>query len=206
MICIFTFRCVNACVSSKYLAFKYMSNRLCHSVYNAGKRTVLSHEQVNLGRMRRHRKGGKLMRKTHYRDYATEAFRLLAREGSAALYRQKVYNTALARRGEAGSGIGSPTEAAVIRAEQAVYEAEATIRDLEAAEAAVNVLECKYGVAAVKALKRVYMAEADRDIKRGEISERVNKAIMNIPASEESIYRWLRFARTSFAKNRGLRI
>ena len=146
------------------------------------------------------------MRKTFYRDYATEAFRLLAREGSAALYRQKVYNTALARRGEAGSGIGSPTEAAVIRAEQAVYEAEATIRDLEAAEAAVNVLECKYGVAAVKALKRVYMAEVDRDIKRGEISERVNKAIMNIPASEESIYRWLRFARTSFAKNRGLRI
>ena len=38
------------------------------------------------------------MLKTHYRDYATEAYRLHARLGSAAAYKRRVLAEALARR------------------------------------------------------------------------------------------------------------
>lgn len=146
------------------------------------------------------------MLKSHYRDYATAAFRLLAREGSADRYRNRVYNTALARRGDGGTGLGSPTEAAIMRAEQAVYDAVATIADLEAAEYAVAALEARYGYAARRALYMVYMAYADRELVRGEISERIHKAELEIPASERAIYKWLGYARRCFAEKRGLRI
>ena len=116
------------------------------------------------------------MLKSHYRDYATAAFRLLAREGSADRYRAKIYNAALARRGEGGTGLGSPTEAAIMRAEQAVYDAVATIADLEAAEYAVAALEARYGYAARRALYMVYVAYADRELVKGEISDRIHRA------------------------------
>nr|DAW90299.1 MAG TPA: hypothetical protein [Bacteriophage sp.] len=146
------------------------------------------------------------MLKSHYRDYATAAFRLLAREGSADRYRAKIYNAALARRGEGGTGLGSPTEAAIMRAEQAVYDTVATIADLEAAEYAVAALEARYGYAARRALYMVYMAYADRELPKGEISERIHRAELEIPASEKTLYRWLAYARRCFAEKRGLRL
>ncbi len=146
------------------------------------------------------------MLKSHYRDYATAAFRLLAREGSADRYRAKIYNAALARRGEGGTGLGSPTEAAIMRAEQAVYDTVATIADLEAAEYAVAALEARYGYAARRALYMVYMAYADRELAKGEISERIHRAELEIPASEKTLYRWLAYARRCFAEKRGLRL
>jgi hypothetical protein len=146
------------------------------------------------------------MLKSHYRDYATAAFRLLAREGSADRYRAKIYNAALARRGEGGTGLGSPTEAAIMRAEQAVYDTVATIADLEAAEYAVAALEARYGYAARRALYMVYMAYADRELVKGEISDRIHRAELEIPASEKTLYRWLAYARRCFAEKRGLRL
>ena len=146
------------------------------------------------------------MLKSHYRDYATAAFRLLAREGSADRYRAKIYNAALARRGEGGTGLGSPTEAAIMRAEQAVYDAVATIADLEAAEYAVAALEARYGYAARRALYMVYMAYADRELVKGEISDRIHRAELEIPASEKTLYRWLAYAKRCFAEKRGLRL
>ena len=146
------------------------------------------------------------MLKSHYRDYATAAFRLLAREGSADRYRAKIYNAALARRGEGGTGLGSPTEAAIMRAEQAVYDAVATIADLEAAEYAVAALKARYGYAARRALYMVYMAYADRELVKGEISDRIHRAELEIPASEKTLYRWLAYARRCFAEKRGLRL
>ena len=47
------------------------------------------------------------MLKTHYRDYATEAYRLHARLGSAAAYKRRVLAEALARRAESGGSVGS---------------------------------------------------------------------------------------------------
>ena len=146
------------------------------------------------------------MLKSHYRDYATAAFRLLAREGSADRYRAKIYNAALARRGEGGTGLGSPTEAAIMRAEQAVYDAVATIADLEAAEYAVAALEARSGYAARRALYMVSLASAERELVKGEISDRIHRAELEIPASERVIYKWLGYARKCFAEKRGLRI
>ena len=151
------------------------------------------------------------MLKTHYRDYATEAYRLHARLGSAAAYKRRVLAEALARRAEAGgsvgsAGPGSPTEAAVVRAEAALAETEGTIRDLEAVERAMERIgRMRGGTCILRAVREVYEAEADRPIERGEIARRVDKLSLEMPAGPRSIYRWLGTARQVFAEERGLR-
>lgn len=149
------------------------------------------------------------MQKTHYRDYATEAFRFLAREGSAAEYREKIWNDALerARRREVGrfAGMSAPTEAAVINAERELDNVRPSIMDLEAAEWALEAVEKMRGSAAAKAVRAVYMIMPDRPLERGEIRERVAAESIGIPADERTIYRWLSLARSLFAERRGLR-
>ena len=148
------------------------------------------------------------MLKTHYRDYATEAYRLHARLGSAAAYRQRIVSEALARRAEGGgsAGPGSPTEAAVVRAEAALAETEGTIRDLEAVERAMERIgRMRGGTCILRAVREVYEVEADRPIERGEIARRVDKLSLEMPAGPRSIYRWLGTARQVFAEERGLR-
>ena len=145
------------------------------------------------------------MKKTHYRDYATEAFRLYAQEGSLKRYKEKIYRQAIA---EATKGhkqkFGSPTEAQVIRAEQALEDVKATLLDLEAVEKTMLRLELScYGTDKIKVLKIVYMNKGE--IQRGVIQERVHYAEIHIPASEAEIYRWLAEARRIFAEERGLR-
>ena len=151
------------------------------------------------------------MLKTHYRDYATEAYRLHARLGSAAAYKRRVLAEALARRAESGgsvwsAGPGSPTEAAVVRAEAALAETEGTIRDLEAVERAMERIgRMRGGTCILRAVREVYEAEADRPIERGEIARRVDRLSLEMPAGPRSIYRWLGTARQVFAEERGLR-
>ena len=151
------------------------------------------------------------MLKTHYRDYATEAYRLHARLGSAAAYKRRVLAEALARRAESGgsagsAGPGSPTEAAVVRAEAALAETEGTIRDLEAVERAMERIgRMRGGTCILRAVREVYEVEADRPIERGEIARRVDKLSLEMPAGPRSIYRWLGTARQVFAEERGLR-
>lgn len=151
------------------------------------------------------------MLKTHYRDYATEAYRLHARLGSAAAYKRRVLAEALARRAESGgsvgsAGPGSPTEAAVVRAEAALAETEGTIRDLEAVERAMERIgRMRGGTCILRAVREVYEAEADRPIERGEIARRVDRLSVSLPASPATIYRWLGLARKIFAEERGLR-
>lgn len=151
------------------------------------------------------------MLKTHYRDYATEAYRLHARLGSAAAYKRRVLAEALARRAESGgsvgsAGPGSPTEAAVVRAEAALAETEGTIRDLEAVERAMERIgRMRGGTCILRAVREVYEAEADRPIERGEIARRVDRLSVGLPASPATIYRWLGLARKIFAEERGLR-
>ncbi|GEM_PF-1065058 len=151
------------------------------------------------------------MLKTHYRDYATEAYRLHARLGSAAAYKRRVLAEALARRAESGgsvgsAGPGSPTEAAVVRAEAALAETEGTLRDLEAVERAMERIgRMRGGTCILRAVREVYEAEADRPIERGEIARRVDRLSLEMPAGPRSIYRWLGTARQVFAEERGLR-
>lgn len=150
------------------------------------------------------------MQKSHYRDYATEAFRFYAREGGSRKYTQRVWNEALKRQQEreanVNTGASSPTESAVIRAEAELDKHAAEIADLDAVEFALTALEVTKGYAAVKALKIVYMTAPDLSIEHGDICKRTVAASLDLHASERTIYRWLTAARILFAEKRGLRL
>lgn len=148
------------------------------------------------------------MIKTHYRDYATEAFRLLALEGNAEKYRSRIWNQAIediSNSESRGGSISAPTEAAIMRAQKALDDARATILDLESAEFALETLEKMRGRVAIKAVKAVYMITPERPIGRGEIHQRVEIASTELSADPRTIYRWLSLARSLFAEHRGLR-
>lgn len=147
------------------------------------------------------------MLKTHYRDYATEAYRLHARLGGAEAYKRRIYAEAQAQhaQGRAGSQ-GSPTEAAVLRAEAALTEKEGVWRDLEAVERTMKrIALCRNGDCILRAVKEVYQQSPDVSLGRGDIANRVTKLSIAMPASPRSIYGWLRIARDIFAEERGLR-
>ena len=149
------------------------------------------------------------MKKQHYRDYATDAFRFLAAQGSSSKYKQKIWNEAIEeqRRLEVtGTGISCPTEAAILRADEAIFDAQAAISDLEAAEFAISTLEQLQGTNAVKTLKTVYMLDPNRPIRRREIVNRVKACATEFYISDRKIYEWLETAREEFAKKRGLRL
>ena len=150
------------------------------------------------------------MKKSHYRDYATDAFRFLAVKGSSVAYKERLYNEMLRyqqlRESSVENGVAAPTEAAVIRAEQAIVDAAAEIADLEAAEIALEIVRQQRGLAAEKAVRAVYMILPDMELSRGEIEHRVIAASMYLHADRRTIYRWLAVARRAFAEKRGLRI
>lgn len=149
-------------------------------------------------------------RGSHYRAYATEAFRLLAREGSAEAYRGKILEAVCQRQREEGGGglpmTGSQVEATLLKAERERAAKAGTIRDLEAAEAALAVVErMPEGRHRVEAVKAVYMVNPWQPLRRGDIRDRVCRASITIPASERAIYKWLADARDLFAEARELR-
>ncbi len=149
------------------------------------------------------------MRKNHVRDYATDAFRFYAANGPSEAYIEKIKNEAIEaqHRAEGRSGISNPTEAAVRRGQEAIDAAAAEINDLIAVEQTITLIESmKSGNDIMKALRMIYMAEPEKDLEKGEITERVHHAEIFIPASERSIYGWLSMARSIFAKARGLRL
>lgn len=56
-----------------------------------------------------------------------------------------------------------------------------------------------------QAVELVYFINPEQPLERNDISERVHRAELEIPASERSIYGWLYRARKIFAEERGLR-
>lgn len=148
--------------------------------------------------------------KDHIRDYATEAFRFYARNGkSAEKYKQKIYFETLEniKKKEQGikSGISKPTEQALIKAEEALIERMSEILDMEAVDKVLAEFEVKHKDIN-KAIDIVYFIDPEGELELGDIKNRVLKASIEIPASERSIYLWLKKARELFAYQRGLRI
>lgn len=146
--------------------------------------------------------------KDYLRDYCTEAFRFYARNGkSTEKYKKKIYQEALEeqKKLERSSGLGDPTGTAILRAEAAVDEKIAEIRDMEAVELTLAELEGRHRHEVVRAVEFVYFKEPKKDLEPGDIGNRVHVAEINIPASERSIYRYLKKARMLFAEHRGLR-
>lgn len=153
------------------------------------------------------------IRRQHYKDYASDAFRVLGKYGSADAYRERVLAAIEQRRADLGTRIdapiGSPTEAAIIRAEEAIDEAKATLADIEAAEKALQICavrDQKQNTRIVTSVKAVYMLDRDRLPSHHEIMETVIACSIIVPCDRATIYRWLGFARTVFARERGLRI
>lgn len=148
--------------------------------------------------------------KDHIRDYATEAFRFYAKSGrSAEKYKQKIYIETLEsikkKEKIIKSGISKPTEQALIKAEEALVERMSEILDMEAVDKCLAEFDVKCK-AINKVIEIVYFTNADKELKAGDIKDRVTKASMEIHADERTIYRWLKKARELFAYQRGLRI
>ena len=140
--------------------------------------------------------------KDHIRDYATAAFRFWAKwQGKDNYIRYLVDD--LQR--QKGSGLISPTEAAVIHKEQVIEAYKAEIADLEAVEEVIKICERHYADV-LRAVRMVYFISPDRPLRWGDIVDRVHDAEISIPASDRQIYRWLKQARTLFAEERGLRL
>lgn len=144
----------------------------------------------------------------YLRDYATAAFIFYARNGmSAEKYKKKLYIEVLEsqKKNEGGSGgISKPTESAIIAAEREVNSKIAEIMDMEAVEKVIAELDVRKRHDIIQAIEYVYFNNCNE--KSEDIKARVHNAETYIPASERSIYRWLRQARDLFAIERGLRI
>lgn len=143
------------------------------------------------------------MKKDHLRDYCTEAFRFYAKSGGRDSFLKSIYDDMVRSR---GNGVCKPTEAALIRQEQIIAEHAAELADIEAVSKVLASLDMCNHRDMIKAIEIVYFADCWRDLEKGDISARVHRAEIIIPASEKTIYRWLRVAREMFAKERGLRI
>lgn len=148
------------------------------------------------------------MRKDNIRDYATEAFRFYAACGklTAEQLKQRVYEDIYSRQKReylrSGSGMHSDTTAyAVMAAEDAMRDMRAEFEDIIAVEKTLQRLTQPQR----QAVELVYFINPEQPLERNDISERVHRAELEIPASERSIYGWLHRARKIFAEERGLR-
>jgi hypothetical protein len=135
-----------------------------------------------------------------YREYATQAFRFLAREGSADKYINKLVDDY--KRQAKADGISNPTEAALMHKERILCEYAAELADLDAAEKALIIC----GRDPRKAVEMVYQKDCWQELEWGDIETRVHYAEIHIPASIRQIYYWLNKSCQEFAKERGLRI
>ena len=143
------------------------------------------------------------MRKTHIRDYATEAFRFFARTGSSQKYCEAL-EMDIQRGG--GNGLSDPTVGELILRETARENHLAEILDLTAVERTFAILRTmKNGSDIIRAVQIVYMRHPERNVKRGEISKRVTEVVLDCFVCEWQVYNWLATAREIFAIERGLR-
>lgn len=149
------------------------------------------------------------MKKSHIRDYATEAFRYYAREGSPSyeelkeqIYQESLENAKKEIKEGRSNNISNPTEYACLQAEKAVEAKEAELLDILAVQN--TLLICSPEVK--KVIEYVYFIDADKVLEKGDICDRVHKAMGDMPAGENTVYRWLRQARNIFAHERGLRL
>ncbi len=149
------------------------------------------------------------MKKDNIRDYATEAFRYYAACGMKnseelkQLVKDRIYEQSKREIFRSGSGsYADNTACAVMKAEDEILDLQAEILDIIAVEKTMKQL----APGQRKAVEIVYFTDAGKELEKGDISKRVNKAEIEIPASTITIYRWLKNARFIFSQERGLRI
>lgn len=143
------------------------------------------------------------MRKDHIRDYATEAFRFYAKSGGEDTYIKKLVADIEKQK---GAGICSPTESALISKEKVIEEHAAELADIIAVDKVLYALDVCEHRSIIQAVEMVYFKDCWRDLEKGDISDRVHQAEIQIPASDRQVYRWLAQARKMVARERGLRV
>lgn len=148
------------------------------------------------------------MKKDHTRDYATEAFRYYAfmgkphKEDLEKKYYQEALEEYQRRQQSGGSGISKPTEQAVMYAEGILRQKQAELWDVLAVEKTMLQLHAWER----QAIEIVYFPHAHREMSKGELEDRIQQAVIHIPASRATVFRYLKKARSIFAYERGLRI
>lgn len=149
------------------------------------------------------------MKKDYIRDYAIEAFRFYASINMSAYeYKEKIKKEAMeiiAKKNGTTSSGGSPTESQLIYAEKVVQEKLSEIEDISAVEKTIAEFKAQIDYDTVELIRMVYFKEPKKEIKKGEIQQRVIKACDLLNISESTAYRYLKRARTLFGHNRGLR-
>ncbi|WP_312071834.1 hypothetical protein [Anaerotignum propionicum] len=148
------------------------------------------------------------MKKDNIRDYATEAFRYYAACGRKTAdeckeqVKEMIYEQSSREIVRSGSGTHSDSTAyRAMEAEDATCEMAAEFLDIIAVRKTLMQLNEDQRTA----VEIVYFTDAKKELQKGEISKRVHRAEMQIPASERNIYNWLAKARRVFARERGLR-
>lgn len=122
------------------------------------------------------------MKKDWTRDYVTEMFRLYAKMGAAEYDRLRALP------------VGDDER-------DTPYA-----QDIIAAGKTLEMLHHNDKTLVERAVRAVYCVCPLRPIRRGEISERINRFAIDNAVDHATIYRWLRAARDIAASERGLRI
>ena len=137
------------------------------------------------------------MKKDITRDYATNAFCFAAdlKYPTYERYYKQIYDDAV------NSKMFSNPQDIITYAENQITVNAPALCDIMAVNETISMLELGGREYIVKAVKGVYYYP----ICKGDISMRVHKLSLSIPASEASMYRWLHQARQLFAELRGLR-
>lgn len=148
-----------------------------------------------------------MAKKDKNRDYCTDAFRFFMQVGgNTELFKAKIREEYLKSYEGGGSGVSKPTEAALIRAEQAVDSRVAEVKDVEAVEKVIAQLKAGGRSDIVKCIEIVYFTDADKELMKSDIQSRVDKCVIEIHISERQVYKLLGQARKLFAIERGLRV
>ena len=92
----------------------------------------------------------------------------------------------------------------VAKADEAVSEHEGLLQDIDAIGRVFAQLQRENREHIADAIRAVYFLGAGGKAKRGTITARVRRFAYEYPASERTVYNWLKTARLMFATARGL--
>lgn len=139
-------------------------------------------------------------KKEHWRDSATHAFIKYAHLGCPTVeerekqIRQECYNK---------FALSNPSFIS-IKADDAVAKKVGELKDIEAVNRVLDILQKQDKQHIIDALRAVYFYDPHGKPDRCEIVNRVIRFAYEYPSHERSVYRWLKSARLLFAKLREL--
>ena len=142
------------------------------------------------------------MKKDHVRDYAVAAFRLYSARGCPS---REQAESEIRRACFAEYSYCEP-QTILRKAEKALRDKTPELADIDAVDKMLLLLTETGKAHIAVAVREVYFVSPKAPVKKGDITQRVIRLSLSMPASTQAIYKWLREARMLFALLRGLRI